>query len=266
MKAKAPLTETHPAKINKDWAIEYNGKLFYDPGNPAAREHSIKVITEVAKKYKADGIHLDDYFYPYPYKKDGKDRPFNDNASFKKYAKKGQTRQDWRRENINTFIKDLRDSVKATNDKLSFGISPFGIWCNAKDCPGGSETSGFNSHLALFSDSRHWLRQGWLDYIAPQLYWHIGHKSAGYGKLIDWWSKEVKKAPNKTKLYIGIAAYKHTEAEWKDEKELAGQIELGRKKKEVDGFIYFSAGKITGGKRNIKKILAALNKKKQKKD
>jgi uncharacterized lipoprotein YddW (UPF0748 family) len=260
MKADAPLSKSHPAKKNKSWVIAYQNKLFYDPGNPSARAHSIKVITEVAEKYNVDGIHLDDYFYPYPYKKDGKEVAFNDDATFKKYAKEGQGRANWRRENINIFIRDLHAAVKQANPGLQFGISPFCIWCNAKDCEGGSNTAGFNSHLVLFADSRLWLRNGWLDYIAPQLYWHAAHKTAPFDKLLDWWSKEIKAAANNTKLYIGLAAYKHTEMDWKDAKELETQVKLLRKNKQVNGFIYFSAGKITAGKRNIKKIVADLNK------
>jgi uncharacterized lipoprotein YddW (UPF0748 family) len=248
--AKAPLSKNHPAVKNKSWAVKYDNKIFYDPGNPAARAHSIKVITEIAFKYKVDGIHLDDYFYPYP---DAKKNAFNDNASFKKYAKESQKLDDWRRENINTFIKDLRAEIKAANPALEFGISPFGIWCNAKDCEGGSNTGGFNSNLVLYSDSRAWLRQGLVDYIAPQLYWQQGHKTAPFNKLADWWAKQVKAAPNKPKLYIGVAAYKHTAGDFKDKKELGNQLKYSGKK--ADGVIYFSAGKILSGKRGISKII-----------
>jgi uncharacterized lipoprotein YddW (UPF0748 family) len=254
---KVKLSKNHPAQKNKSWLIKYDGKIFYDPGSPQARAHSIKVITEIAKKYPVDGIHLDDYFYPYP---DAKNTPFNDKASYKKYAKKGQSLSGWRRENINAFVRNLRASVKAANPKIRFGISPFGIWCNAKDCEGGSDTKGFNSNLILYADSRAWLQEGLLDYITPQLYWPISHKTAPFAKLTAWWAAQTKAAPNHPELYIGIAAYKHTSGDYKDKNELKNQINLARENKNVNGFIYFSAGKILSGKRDITKIAAELNK------
>ncbi|MDR0645488.1 MAG: family 10 glycosylhydrolase [Elusimicrobiota bacterium] len=255
--SKTQLAKNHPAQKNKDWLIKYDGKSFYDPGSPDARAHSIKVITEIAQKYKVDGIHLDDYFYPYP---DAKKTPFNDKKSYKKYAKKDQGLDDWRRENINAFMRDLKTSLKAASPKIAFGVSPFGIWCNAKDCAGGSDTKGFNSNLVLYSDSRSWLNEGLLDYIAPQIYWHREHKTAPFSKLVDWWALQVKSAPNNPKLYIGIAAYKHAEGEWKNEDELYSQVKYARGNKNVGGFIYFSSSKILNGKRNIGKTILALNK------
>ncbi|MDR1123105.1 MAG: family 10 glycosylhydrolase [Elusimicrobiota bacterium] len=255
---KTTLAKNHPAVKNKSWVIEYDGKRFYDPGNPAAREHCIKVITEITRKYDIDGIHLDDYFYPYP---DAKNTPVKDGASFKKYARKGQSLEDWRLQNINSFLRDLRAAVKKAKPGAAFGISPFGIWCNAKDCEGGSPTAGFNSKLVLYSDGRAWLREGLLDYIAPQIYWHIGHKTASFDKLVDWWAAQVKAAPvGSPKLYIGIAAYKHASGEWKDKNQLGRQIKYASKNKNVDGFIYFSAGKALGAKRDTARIITALNK------
>lgn len=251
--AKATLSATHPAKKHPDWIITYGGKKYYNPAIPAARKHAIAVITQAAEKYDLDGIHLDDYFYPYPVKQKGKNVPFPDAAQYKKYGK-GKNLADWRRANVNAFVRDLHQSIKAVKPEMPIGISPFGVWRNKSKDPTGSPTRAFSAYDdGLYADSRLWIEQGWIDYIVPQLYWHFGHRAAPYGTLLKWWSQEVKRNPN-VKLYIGIAAYKHG-TEWKDVNELDKQLQALKKYPNVSGAVFFSAIRIKNNQKNIQKTL-----------
>ena len=251
--AKAALSPQHPANKHPDWIITYGGKKYYNPAIPAARKHAIAVITQAAQNYDLDGIHLDDYFYPYPVKSKGKNVPFPDSAQYKKYAK-GKNLADWRRDNVNAFVRDLHQSIKAVKPEMPIGISPFGVWRNQSKDPTGSPTRAFSAYDdGLYADSRLWIEQGWIDYIVPQLYWHFGHRAAPYGVLLKWWSQEVKRNPN-VKLYIGLAAYKHG-TEWKDINELDKQIQALEKYPNVSGAVYFSAIRIKNNQKNIQKTL-----------
>ncbi|MDR1684275.1 MAG: family 10 glycosylhydrolase [Elusimicrobiota bacterium] len=254
-KGSAPLCKNHPAVKHPAWVIPYGEELIFDPGNPAAQKHIIKIIMQAVKKYDIDGVHLDDYFYPYPVAR----LPFNDDKTYKKYAKKNQSLQDWRRENINNFIRSLRRAVKKAKPGIAFGISPFGIWCNAAACEGGSATRGLSANTNIYADSRLWLREGLLDYIIPQLYWPIGFKAAPHEVLLDWWSKEVRAANNGTKFYVGVGLYQFAAGMWSDEDELLKQAALAQTAGNVEGFVYFSAKDILSNKRGAKKIIASLN-------
>lgn len=251
--AQEKLSSGHPAAKNKDWAVTYDGKMYYDPGNPLARRHVIRVISEVVSAYDIDAVHLDDYFYPYPVYKNKQKVPFPDGTSFAVFGKKGQKVDDWRRENVNAFVRELRKEIKAIKPGVELGISPFGIWRNQKEDAGGSPTNGFSSYSGLYADSQLWLKEGLLDYIAPQLYWDFCHKTAPYGVLTDWWAEEVHRAGNGTRLYIGLAAYKHGE-EWKDKTQIKKQVDYARKKG-ADGFLYFSAIRIMNDKADLKKVI-----------
>lgn len=255
---KYPPYKDHPANKNKNWVIEYDNKLFLDPGNPAARAHIINVINEVVQNYNIDAVHVDDYFYPYPIAEKGKKVPFKDEKTFKKYAKKGQKLDDWRKENINIFFTDLKAAIKKIKPQITLGISPFGIWCNARDCHGGSDTTGFNSVLELYSDSKLWLNTGMADYIVPQNYWHLGHKKAPFGKIADWWANEAA-GEQSADLYLGIAAYKQSEGEWQDIDELKKQIAYAREKKNIKGFFYFRAKHVLSDEKNVRQTITALN-------
>jgi len=233
------LVASNPAKLHPEWVIKHGGKLMYDPGIPAARAHIIEAIMEVVRNYDIDGVHLDDYFYPYG------NEPFLDDATFAAYnpgkiANKG----DWRRDNVNQFVKQLSASIKQAKKNVEFGISPFGIWNNKKDDPTGSDTNGLSSYGDLYADARTWIRGGWIDYIAPQLYWTIGYKAASYDKLVDWWSKET--AGRGVKLYIGQAAYMvgANATNWASSDAIISELKYNQTRPEVKGSIFFSASNV----------------------
>lgn len=227
------LASSNPARKNPSWVIKYNNKMYYDPGNPAVVDYLVKTIKEVVDKYDIDGVHFDDYFYP--------SSSFPDDASYKKYGK-GQNKDNWRRENVNTLLRRVKEVVN-TRPGCEFGVSPFGIWRNkSNSCPDGSETSGSQSYNNMYADSRTWIRKGYVDYIVPQVYWPIGYKAADYSKLVKWWANEVKGYD--VDLYIGQGIYKQGQADYSGQniaKEIKSQLNINKKYSTVKGSMYFSA-------------------------
>jgi len=170
--------------------LRYGGKIYFDPGHPESRAHIKKVVADIVRRYDVDAIHFDDYFYPYPTRQ----KEFPDEESFLKFHEiDGFTkyqRNDWRRNNVNMLIRDLNDTIKSIKPWVKFGISPFGIWRNNDVDPAGSNTrGGITNYDDLFADVKLWVREGWIDYNVPQLYWHIGHPRADYATLSDWWTE-----------------------------------------------------------------------------
>ena len=248
------LVSSHPARKNPSWVIKYNGKMYYDPGNPAVVDYLVKTVKEVVDKYDVDGIHFDDYFYP--------SSSFPDDASYQVYGK-GQDRNNWRRENVNTLLKRVKAVVNARSG-CEFGVSPFGIWRNkSADCPDGSETSGSQSYYNMLADSRTWIRKGYVDYIVPQIYWPIGLKVADYSKLVKWWANEVKGYD--VDLYIGQGIYKQGQSSHGGQniaKEIKNQININKQYSTVKGSMYFSARDIVnnaGIYNDLKSMYGAYN-------
>lgn len=248
------LVSSHPARKNPSWVIKYNGKMYYDPGNPAVVDYLVKTVKEVVDKYDVDGIHFDDYFYP--------SSSFPDDASYQVYGK-GQDRNNWRRENVNTLLKRVKAVVNARSG-CEFGVSPFGIWRNkSADCPDGSETSGSQSYYNMLADSRTWIRKGYVDYIVPQIYWPIGLKVADYSKLVKWWANEVKGYD--VDLYIGQGIYKQGQSSHGGQniaKEIKNQIKINKQYSTVKGSMYFSARDIVnnaGIYNDLKSMYGAYN-------
>lgn len=230
--SQSSVSPSHITRIKKDWAVTYGKFKWFDPALPEVREHVARVIRDVVSRYDIDAVHFDDYFYPY--KIDGKDFP--DAASYKKYSN-GMNKADWRRSNVDSIIKLLSETIKATNPRVKFGISPFGIWRNKKQDPDGSNTNGSTNYDDLYADIRLWLQKGWIDYVTPQLYWQIGHKLADYTELLDWWSNNTYGK----QLYIGQAIYRYNDAGWKNANELPRQIRMLRETPNVHGSVYFSS-------------------------
>ncbi|WP_311078670.1 family 10 glycosylhydrolase [Paenibacillus polymyxa] len=230
------LAANHVANQHPDWIVKNGSQLYINPGIPAARQHVIAAIMEVVNGYDIDGVHLDDYFYPYS-------GTFDDDATFKAYnANEISNKGDWRRDNVNSFVRDLGKSIHASKSKVQFGISPFGVWRNKSQDLTGSETkAGVTAYDTTFADVRTWINKEWIDYVAPQVYWSIGFPAAGYDKLVAWWSNEVKNSD--VKLYIGHSPYKigTPEKGWQTAQELIKQLELNKDYKQVKGDIYFSA-------------------------
>ncbi|MBQ8207802.1 MAG: family 10 glycosylhydrolase [Clostridia bacterium] len=214
------LAEDHIARKNPDWVIPYaDGKLYFDAGIPEVREYIADGVREIAENYAVDGIVFDDYFYPYPVS----GAEFEDSETFSKYGT-GE-KDDWRRENINALVKGCYDAVKAVNSECLFGISPFGIWQNDDGKNGGSDTAGLEAYESLYCDALAWARGGYVDYIAPQLYWRFSTAAAPYGALSDWWNAALDGTG--VKLLICHAAYMYDEWE-SPEGELTKQIGYSR--------------------------------------
>ncbi|MBS1946552.1 MAG: family 10 glycosylhydrolase, partial [Bacteroidetes bacterium] len=181
-----------------------------------------------------DAIHFDDYFYPYRIA--GKEFP--DNASYLKYGK-GMSRDDWRRSNVDSIIVMLGKAIKAERETCKFGISPFGIWRNIdKDSLGSNTKAGQTNYDDLFADILLWLKEGWIDYVAPQLYFEFGHRAAPYEVLLDWWSRHTYGRH----CYIGLAMYRaNSNAAWRDKSLLPREIAALREAPNVQGMIFFSS-------------------------
>ena len=175
--------------------LDGTGKIILSPSHKEVIEFVSESILEVARKYDVEGVHIDDYFYPYPIK--GVDFP--DNASFARYGGGFTNKADWRRSNVNVLIKKLHETIRGIKPWVKFGISPFGIYRNQKSDPLGSNTNGLQNYDDLYADVLLWAREGWIDYNIPQIYWEIGHKAADYETLVKWWATHSENRP----LFIG---------------------------------------------------------------
>lgn len=193
-KGTSVLAANHPYMKNPNLFINYDGLLLFDPGFPESRQWICQVACDIVSRYDVDGLHIDDYFYPYPVA--GLAIP--DDMSYSMYGR-GMNRADWRRQNVNTFIAQLRESLLAVKPWVKFGVSPFGIYRNQRNDPNGSATNGLQNYDDLYADVLEWIRQGWVDYNIPQIYWEIGNKAADYETLINWWSQNA----GGRHLYIG---------------------------------------------------------------
>lgn len=192
-KGTTELSVAHPYVKHPERFFAYDGLLLFDPGLPENREYICKVAADIVRRYDIDGLHIDDYFYPYPVA--GLQIP--DDASFSRYANGLTDRAEWRRYNVNCFIQMLHDSIHAVKPWVKFGVSPFGIYHNARsggNVP-GSNTAGLQNYDDLYADVLYWISKGWVDYTVPQLYWEIGHKAADYATLIKWWGRYASGRP-----------------------------------------------------------------------
>lgn len=199
--SKLVLSEDHPAKKHPEWFVHYNNQLVLDPGLPDARKYILKVLEDLVSRYDFDALHLDDYFYPYPAGR----KDFPDEETFSSYALPAGYRPEnkamWRRNNVSILIYSIRQMLLNTKPWLRFGISPFGIYRNISTDPKGSKTKGLQCYDDLYADVLHWANEGWIDYIAPQIYWNIGYQVADYEILVNWWRKSLKN--KKVQLYVG---------------------------------------------------------------
>jgi uncharacterized lipoprotein YddW (UPF0748 family) len=227
----------HPKSIamrHPEWLVSYGKGKMLNPAIPEARQYIVQCIMEVVNKYDIDAVHFDDYFYPYPQK----NQPFPDSASFVNYGANYQNIADWRRENINSLIQSVSLNIQKTKPHIKFGISPFGVWRNKREDPQlGSDTrASIPTYDSLYADTRLWLEKGWIDYIAPQLYWTINFKVASYQTLLNWWDKNTFGRH----LYIGHALYKvQSDSAWKNLAEIPNQILLQRNSS-ASGSMFFS--------------------------
>lgn len=237
------LAAAHVTKQHPEWILTVGtgAKKILNPGLQEVREYNIKIIMDVVRRYDIDGVHFDDYFYPYS--------PNNitteDNATFAAYPRGFTNIGDWRRDNVNIFIKAVNDSIKSVKPYVKFGVSPFGIWRSG--VPSG--ISGTDAYSTLYCDAPAWLRKKAVDYITPQLYWKIGG-SQDYSKLLNWWADSAY--ANGRHFYPGqqfTAGYANSE--------LPSQLKLNRQNQKVAGSVFFRADFIKNNNLNFKDSLQA---------
>ena len=228
------VSATHITKLKPEWFINYGGKKYFDPGNKEVQTYVNLVVEDILKRYDVDALHFDDYFYPY--RVPGK--IFNDSVTYKKYGN-GLLIDDWRRSNVDSIILSLSRTTKRLKPWCRFGISPFGVWRNQSSDPDGSATkAGQTNYDDLYADILLWLKNGWIDYVAPQLYWEFGHPAAAYETLLEWWSRHTYGKD----CYIGLGVYKAgTSKNWRDSTLLPRQIKALRETPNIGGAIYFSS-------------------------
>lgn len=190
------LSPMHIAKKTPSAVFEYDDLLILNPALKSNRDYINKVVADIVSRYDVDGLHMDDYFYPYPVA--GQDIP--DRAYYEANNYGISNIDDWRRQNVNLFIEECYNTIRNIKPWVKFGVSPFGIYRNKKSAPEiGSETNGLQNYDQLYADILFWVNNGWIDYCVPQVYWEIGNKAADYETLIKWWNKYSSNRP----LYIG---------------------------------------------------------------
>lgn len=196
-KGTKELALNHPYVKHPERFFEYDGLYLFDPGLNENRRYICQIAADIVRRYDVDGIHMDDYFYPYPVA--GMTIP--DQATYITHKNGIDNVDDWRRYNVNLFMEMMHDSIRAVKPWVKFGVSPFGIYHNVQ--PGsnipGSNTRGLQNYDNLYADVLYWINKGWVDYNIPQIYWEIGHKAADYEELIKWWSRFAGGRP----LFIG---------------------------------------------------------------
>ncbi|MEO7456849.1 MAG: family 10 glycosylhydrolase [Gemmatimonadaceae bacterium] len=185
---KRPASKNHVSRAKPSLVRKYGSYLWMDPGDPAVRALTKNVVLDLVRRYDIDGLHMDDYFYPYKEQRRGRDIPFPDASTYKRYTKGGGklSRDDWRRQNVNLLVKELYDGIHEVKPSVRFGISPFGIWR-----PGfPASVRGLDQYSELYADARKWVNEGWLDYVTPQLYWSVDRPQQRYDQLLQWWDQE----------------------------------------------------------------------------
>jgi uncharacterized lipoprotein YddW (UPF0748 family) len=235
--ATSPIPKNHIVRQRPDIAKPYGKHDWLNPTHPDAQNHSLRVILDVVRRYDVDGIHIDDYFYPYKEKDDaGNVIPFPDDDTWEAYQKGGGklARDDWRRDAINRFVERMYQETKAAKPWVRVGISPFGIWRPGHP-PG---IAGFDQYAELYADAKRWFNEGWVDYFTPQLYWPIKQEKQSYPRLLEWWAGENTRGRH---LWPGNIPSRVTGLEkgWPAE-EIAEQVRVTRRTAGASGNIHFS--------------------------
>jgi len=248
-KALSPVASSHISKTQPSLVKRYGHYLWLDPGESAVHEHSLKVILDVVQRYDIDGLHLDDYFYPYPERdNDGQIMDFPDSASWARYRASGGRleRADWRRDNVNRFIEQLYRRVKQDKPHVKVGLSPFGIWR-----PGvPAQIRGFDAYERLYADSRKWLAEGWTDYFSPQLYWSSDAPGQSFPVLLNWWSRQN---PKQRHLWPGISV--HGPDGKRAAAEVLNQVMIRRREGGGDGAVFWGMKALFGNRDGVGDLL-----------
>lgn len=224
------LTSAHPASKNPELTFKVNDKMYFNPGEPAARRLILDGVREILLNYDVDGIHFDDYFYPEGIKDE-------DSQAFQNYGGGFKTVADFRRNCVDEVIRETYRTVQELKPNAAFGVSPPGIWANKSSNPLGSDTRGFESYYSIYADSRGWVKKGYVDYIAPQIYWYMGQSGSDFNIVLNWWNAVCQDTD--VLLLTGIAGYKAgTGGAWNDSSEFDNQMQLAAER--GNGYLIFS--------------------------
>lgn len=249
--AKDILPADHVSKREPHRFVKFNGQVFFDPAYKENRDFICEVVKDIIDRYDVDGIHIDDYFYPYP----ANGKKFQaDDASYRKFGN-GMNRNDWRRNNVDLLIEQLHTTIKSEKPWVRFGVSPFGIWRNKSTDSRGSNSNGLQNYDDLYADVLLWAKNGWIDYLAPQLYWTLDMKAAPSRHLAQWWNDNA----NGVDVYIGqdVQRTMNTpDPRNNDRNELDTKVKLSRRLPNVKGNVWWHGYWVTGNYKGVADSLA----------
>ncbi len=237
---KSSVARDHVSRAQPHLVRAYGKQLWLDPGEKAVQQYSLDVILDVVRRYDLDGVHLDDYFYPYAEKDAaGRALDFPDADSWRKYTATGGklARDDWRRHNVDTFIERLYRAIKAEKAWVKFGVSPFGIWRPGQP----AQIKGLDAYARLYADSRKWFAEGWVDYLTPQLYWAAAAREQSYPVLLNWWAAQNQRQRH---LWPG-------NSHRNDAAEILNQIRLTRQQPGASGNVHWSVKSLLQNKGGV---------------
>lgn len=255
-KVSKSIADNHITKIHPEWFFKYDNHLLFNLGIPEVREYIVDIVRNIAKFYNVDGIHFDDYFYPYTVV----GQRINDDAAFRKYGQNFTNVEDWRRYNVDETIKGIASAIKEEKPRVKFGISPFSVWRNASVDPLGSETQGGQtSYDNLYADTRKWFQEGLIDYIAPQVYFTFEFDKVPYQIMTDWWVNQT----NQRHIYIGHGTYRvgtsDRDKAWAMPNQIPRQVRYNRSQKGVNGSIFYNTSSLFKNKLGVADSLKHLN-------
>ena len=250
-KTTSQLAANHIAVTHPDRIFSYDGLYILNPALPENRDYICRVVDDIVSRYDVDGIHIDDYFYPYP----AAGQTIPDQRDFQHDSRGFTDIRDWRRDNVDLFVKQLGESVHQRKPWVKFGVSPFGIYRNQKSDPrNGSRTSGLQNYDDLYADVLKWVNNGWVDYCVPQLYWEIGNRAADYQELIGWWNRKAANRP----LYIGedvLRTVKYADPQTPASHQLPAKHRLHRQAANVQGTVLWYAKAVVDNPGNYGTLL-----------
>lgn len=229
------LSKNHYYYRHPELFFEYGGQTFFDPSRKESRDFICNVVIDIVTKYNVDAIHMDDYFYPYP--KPGETIP--DEVAFRANSRGYKDIGDWRRDNVNLLIQKIHEALMETAPWVQFGISPFGIYRNASSDPKGSMTNGLQNYDQLYADVLLWARNGWIDYLVPQIYWEIGNPAADYAELLYWWGRNIENC----NYYVGQDVLRTASPKNLGTQQRA-KFDLMRANPDVDGYCLYPVKQI----------------------
>lgn len=245
------LAISHIAVKEPQKVFSYDGLMILNPGIPENRDYICTIVKDILTRYDVDGLHIDDYFYPYP----AQGQTIPDVKEFSNYGGGFGKIQDWRRDNVDRFIKQLSETIHETKPWVKFGVSPFGIYRNQKNAPNiGSKTNGLQNYDDLYADVLKWVNNGWIDYCVPQIYWEIGNKAADYKELIQWWNRYAANRP----LYIGedvLRTVKNADPQNPRSHQLPAKHRLHQQAESVQGTVLWYAASVVDNPGNYATML-----------